>query len=135
MARVICTLPNTAQDLDGLAWAQDRGQLISPDLPPDRVARYLTIPGFILAAPLSTGSAPPDQPNTPAPLPIPDGYATLPWPDLRALAAAVAPPDVRPQSKADCLAVIEAELARRSAAPTPAPATEPAGNAGAAQQE
>ena len=51
---------------------------------------------------------------------IPDGWQDLAWPDLRALAQAIAPDLKSNPSKADCVAAIEAEVAKRAAAEQPA---------------
>lgn len=54
-----------------------------------------------------------DPPAAPiADVPIPDGWRALRWSDLRALAARVS--DTPIHDKADALAAIEAELARRT---------------------
>lgn len=58
-------------------------------------------------------AAPP--PAVPAPdlYPIPDDWQSLPWPQLRSLAANISDTDGPVHNKAEAIARIEAELARR----------------------
>lgn len=67
MPRVICEIPGTAPDLDGLEWTADRGQLISPEISEAAATRYAGIPGFRLVEPPPAPVNPPAPPVTPPP--------------------------------------------------------------------
>ncbi len=92
MSRVICTLPNTDADLDGLEWTrQEDGSLLSPELTEPAVARYLSIPGF--AAHAEPEPEPAKQAEAPAATATqPEAPAALPLRGSRAKAAAAEPP-------------------------------------------
>lgn len=48
MARVICTLPNASTNINGVAFIEDRGQMISEDIPDHIADNFASIPGYEL---------------------------------------------------------------------------------------
>lgn len=70
MARVICTLPNASTKINGVAFAEDRGQMVSEEISDDKAAAFVAIPGYKLvgdkkaaakdATPAPGGDAKPD---------------------------------------------------------------------------
>lgn len=48
MARVICTLPNASTLINGVAFIEDRGQMISAEISAEVAANFASIPGYEL---------------------------------------------------------------------------------------
>lgn len=49
MAKVICTLPNTADVVNGVKFTLDRGEMISEDVSDEVAAAFAVIPGYTVA--------------------------------------------------------------------------------------
>jgi hypothetical protein len=47
MAKVICTLPNASESINGVKFVADRGQMISEDVADDVAAHFVSIPGYV----------------------------------------------------------------------------------------
>ena len=68
MARVICTLPNCSTVVNGFRFAEDRGEMISEEIPDLTAEHFASIPGFRLAGAPAPAPAPVDPaPVDPAP--------------------------------------------------------------------
>jgi hypothetical protein len=51
MARVICTLPNASERINGVAFVADRGQMLSEDISDEVAAEFAAIEGYSLVVP------------------------------------------------------------------------------------
>lgn len=60
MPRVICTLPNASETINGVAFTLDRGQMVSEEVDEATAANFAAIPGYQLVAP----PPPPEQKPT-----------------------------------------------------------------------
>lgn len=49
MPKVICTLPNAAELINGVKFTSDRGQMISEEVPDEVAAAFAKIPGYTVA--------------------------------------------------------------------------------------
>lgn len=58
MRRLICTLPNASTTINGIAFTEDRGQMVSEPVPDDVAEQMATIPGYMLVP-----EAPPQVPS------------------------------------------------------------------------
>lgn len=46
MARVICTLPNASERINGVQFTSDKGQMVSEEMPDEHAAHFAKIPGY-----------------------------------------------------------------------------------------
>lgn len=51
MARVICTLPNASDLINGVVFVADRGQMLSEDISDEVAAEFCGIEGYSLVVP------------------------------------------------------------------------------------
>lgn len=47
MARVICSLPNAAEDISGVRFTPADGGMLSDDISEDQAAYFASIPGYV----------------------------------------------------------------------------------------
>ncbi|WP_431860145.1 hypothetical protein [Azospirillum sp.] len=61
MARIICDLPNASEEISGIKFREDRGQMVSEEVSDETAERFGRIPGYKVIA------SKPKEPKGPAP--------------------------------------------------------------------
>lgn len=87
MTKVLCTLPNAADEISGVKFTPVDGGMLSEELSSDRAAGFLAIPGYVEHA---------EEP-APTPAPAPAPVAVTQRPKKPAPVVPPAPPAVEPQ--------------------------------------
>jgi hypothetical protein len=80
MARIVCTLPNASELINGIKFIESKGQMISEEVEDAVVEFFTAIPGYFAHKPrgkAAAGGADPQDPAPPASAPV-DGTATSP---------------------------------------------------------
>ena len=99
MAKVICTLPNASDTINGVRFTRDRGQMISDDMTDEQAAAFERVGGFKIVGKKdpAEGTTPPATPAPTPPAPTPPAIDPAPVP---APPPPAPPADPAPASKA-----------------------------------
>lgn len=63
MARVLCTLPNASDTINGVRFTADRGQMVSDEISDAQAAAFTAIPGYQLVPAKAPPAPPPPSPK------------------------------------------------------------------------